>query len=90
MHHVAIEENGLKSVSVGWNIAGEDLHAWDPEAIVYTGWMTAAMPSSAAVLHGHRRVMTETSDFARIRRVGKGRPAYRKCGPPQPGKRTWG
>ena len=27
------------------------------------GWLTAAMPSSAAALHSRRRVMTEVSDF---------------------------
>ena len=65
LHHVAIEGNGLKALG-RMDIPGEDLLTSDPEAVLYTGWMTAAMPSSAAVLHGHRRVMTETSDFAQI------------------------
>ena len=38
--------------------------------------MAAAIPASAAVLNGRRRVMTETSDFAQIQSGFKGpRPA---------------
>ncbi len=65
LHHVAIEGNGLKVLG-RLDIPGEDVLSSDPEAVIYGGWMTAAMPSSAALLHGRRRVMTETSDFAQV------------------------
>jgi hypothetical protein len=46
------------------DIPGLDLLTSDPEAVIHSGWMTAGLPSSAAILNGGRRVMTEVSDFA--------------------------
>jgi hypothetical protein len=43
----------------------------DPEVVRHGGWLAAAMPASAAVLHGRRRVMTEVSDFVQ-KMGGKG------------------
>jgi hypothetical protein len=53
------------------DIPGLDMLSSDPEAVIHRGWMTAAMPSSAAILHGRRRVMTEVSDFSQ-RMGGRG------------------
>lgn len=61
--HVPLEGNGLKCLG-RMDIPGLDMLTSAPEAVLASGWMTAAMPSSAAVLHGRRRVMTEVSDFA--------------------------
>jgi hypothetical protein len=36
----------------------------DPAAVIHSGWLTAGLPSSAAMLTGGRRVMTEVSDFS--------------------------
>jgi hypothetical protein len=63
MHHPALEGNGLKALSC-MDIPGLDVLSSDPEAVVHSGWMTAALPASAALLSGRRRVMTEVSDFS--------------------------
>jgi hypothetical protein len=63
MHHPALDGNTLKAL-MRMDIPGLDVLTSDPEAVIYSGWMTAGMPSSAAVLNGGRRVMTEVSDFA--------------------------
>jgi hypothetical protein len=63
LHHVPLDGNGL-AVLGRMDIPGLDMLSSDPQAVIYSGWMTAAMPSSAAVLHGRRRVMTEVSDFS--------------------------
>ncbi|MEI8372533.1 MAG: hypothetical protein WCJ35_06835 [Planctomycetota bacterium] len=62
MHHATLEGNGLKALG-RMDIPGMDLLTSNPEQVLRDGWMTAAMPSSAAALHGRRRVMTEVSDF---------------------------
>jgi hypothetical protein len=62
MHHAALEGNGLKVLGQ-MDIPGLDLLTSNPEAVLGDGWLTAALPSSAAALHGRRRVMTEVSDF---------------------------
>ncbi len=62
-HHAALEGNTLK-VLARMDVPGLDLlNSW-PEAVIHSGWMTAGMPASAAVLNGGRRVMTEVSDFS--------------------------
>lgn len=63
LHHVPLEGNGLKCLG-RMDIPGLDLLTSDPEAVIHSGWMTAALPTSAAALNGRRRVMTEVSDFA--------------------------
>jgi len=63
MHHPALDGNKLK-VLTRMDIPGLDVLTSDPEAVIYSGWMTAGLPSSAAILNGGRRVMTEVSDFA--------------------------
>jgi hypothetical protein len=63
MHHPVLEGNGLK-VLTRMHIPGLDMLTSDPEAVIHSGWMTAALPCSAAVLSGRRRVMTEVSDFS--------------------------
>jgi hypothetical protein len=63
MHHPALEGNGLKALGF-MDIPGLDVLSSDPEAVIHGGWMTAALPASAALLNGRRRVMTEVSDFS--------------------------
>ena len=63
MHHPALDGNKLKAL-MRMDIPGLDLLTSDPEAVIHSGWMTAGLPSSAAILNGGRRVMTEVSDFA--------------------------
>jgi len=62
LHNVALEGNALKMLS-RMDIPGLDVLSSDPEAVIYTGWMTAVLPTSAALLSGRRLVMTEVSDF---------------------------
>lgn len=63
MHHPALEGNGLKALA-RMDIPGLDMLSSDPEAALHGGWLAAALPSSAAMLTGRRRVMTEVSDFS--------------------------
>jgi hypothetical protein len=63
LHQVPLEGNGLQALST-MDIPGLDLLTSDPAAVVHGGWLTAALPSSAALLMGRRRVMTEVSDFS--------------------------
>jgi len=62
IHHVPLEGNGLKVLGL-MDIPGLDMLSSDPEVVRHGGWLAAAMPASAAVLGGRRRVMTEVSDF---------------------------
>jgi hypothetical protein len=43
----------------------------DPQAVLYSGWLTATLPASAAIFNGGRKVMTEVSDFSQ-KMAGKG------------------
>jgi hypothetical protein len=63
VHHPALEGNTLKVLG-RMDIPGLDLLTSWPEAVIHTGWMTATLPASAALLNGGRRVMTEVSDFS--------------------------
>ncbi|NQT40469.1 MAG: hypothetical protein HQ581_23445 [Planctomycetes bacterium] len=63
LHHVPLEGNGLKVLG-RMHIPGLDILNSDPEAVIHNGWLTAALPASAARLGGRRRVMTEVSDFS--------------------------
>ena len=63
LHHVPFEGNGLK-VLARMDIPGLDMLSSDPAAVIHSGWLTAGLPSSAAMLTGGRRVMTEVSDFS--------------------------
>jgi hypothetical protein len=63
LHHVPLEGNGLKVLG-RMHIPGLDMLNSDPEAVIHRGWLTAALPASAARLAGRRRVMTEVSDFS--------------------------
>jgi len=63
LHHVPLEGNALKSL-MRMDIPGLDMLSSDPEAVIYTGWLTATLPASAALFNGGRRVMTEVSDFS--------------------------
>ena len=63
LHHVPLEGNGLKVLAL-MDIPGLDMLSSDPEAVIHSGWMTAGLPMSAAILSGRRRVMTEVSDFS--------------------------
>ena len=51
MHHPALDGNGLKALRF-MDIPGLDVLNSDPEAVAHGGWMTAALPLSAAVLEG--------------------------------------
>jgi hypothetical protein len=70
LHHVPLEGNALKALS-RMDIPGLDLLNSDPEAVIYSGWLTAGLPASAAILNGRRKVMTEVSDFSQ-RMAGNG------------------
>lgn len=72
MHHPALDGNKLKCLA-RMDIPGLDLLTSDPEAVIHSGWLTAGLPNSAAILNGGRRVMTEVSDFAQ--RMGHQGPA---------------
>jgi len=63
MHHPALYGNGLKALT-RFDIPGLDELSSDPEAVLNGHWMTAALPASAAILTGARRVFTEVSDFS--------------------------
>jgi hypothetical protein len=63
LHNAALEGNSLKMLG-RMDIPGLDMLSSDPEAVIHTGWMTAVLPASAALLNGRRLVMTEVSDFA--------------------------
>jgi hypothetical protein len=63
MHHPPLDGNKLKAL-VRMDIPGLDLLTSDPEAVIHSGWMTAGIPCSAAILNSGRRVMTEVSDFS--------------------------
>ena len=63
MHHPALEGNGLKMLA-RMDIPGLDMLTSQPAAVIHSGWMAAALPASAAMLTGRRRVMTEISDFS--------------------------
>jgi hypothetical protein len=65
LHHVPLEGNALKALG-RMDVPGLDMLTSDPEQVVRDGWMTAALPASAAALHGRRRVMTEISDFSEV------------------------
>ncbi len=62
-HHPALEGNTLKVLG-RMDIPGLDMLSSNPEAVIHSGWMTAVLPASAALLNGGRRVMTEVSDFS--------------------------
>jgi hypothetical protein len=63
LHHVPLDGNGLKVLG-RMDIPGLDMLSSNPEVVIHSGWMTAAVPNSAALLQGRRRVMTEVSDFS--------------------------
>jgi hypothetical protein len=63
LHHVPLDGNGLK-VLCRMDIPGLDMLSSNPEVVLHSGWLTAALPASAALLEGRRRVMTEVSDFS--------------------------
>jgi len=65
MHHPALDGNHLKALS-RMDIPGLDMLSSDPETVIHGGWLAAALPASAAMLTGGRRVMTEVSDFSQI------------------------
>ncbi len=63
LHQVPLEGNALRAL-MRMEIPGLDMLSSDPQTVVHSGWLTAALPSSAAQLSGGRRVMTEISDFS--------------------------
>ncbi len=63
LHHPTLEGNGLKALS-HMHIPGLDMLSSNPETFMNGSWMTVALPASAAVLRGGRRVFTEISDFS--------------------------
>jgi len=62
MHHPALYGNSLKMLA-RMDIPGLDMLTSQPAAVIHSGWTAAALPASAAMLTGRRRVMTEISDF---------------------------
>ncbi|MFH1604661.1 MAG: hypothetical protein ABIH03_12215, partial [Pseudomonadota bacterium] len=65
LHGAPLSGNPLKMLSC-MDIPGLDMLNSDPEAVIYTGWLTAGLPASAAIFNGGRRVMTEVSDFSQV------------------------
>jgi len=65
LHHVPLYGNALKALR-RMDIPGLDMLSSDPQAVIYTGWMTAILPASAALFNGGRKIMTEVSDFSQI------------------------
>jgi len=63
LQHVPLDGNKLKVLS-RMDIPGMDMLSSDPEVVLHSDWLTAALPASAALLEGRRRVMTEVSDFS--------------------------
>ncbi len=63
LHHVPLEGNAFK-VLLQMDIPGLDMLSSDPQAVIYSGWLTAILPASAALFNGGRKVMTEVSDFS--------------------------
>jgi len=63
LHHVPLYGNGLKAIAQ-MDVPGLDMLSSNPEVVIHSGWLTAAMPVSGALLTGCRRVMTEVSDFS--------------------------
>lgn len=63
LHHPTLEGNGLAALS-HMHIPGMDMLSSNPESFMNGGWMTVALPASAALLRGSRRVFTEVSDFS--------------------------
>jgi hypothetical protein len=63
LHHVPLEGNALKAL-MRMDIPGLDILSSDPEAVIYSGWLTASLPASAALFNDGRQVMTEVSDFS--------------------------
>lgn len=88
LHHVPLEGNGLKCLG-RMDIPGLDLLTSDPEAVIHSGWMTAGLPTSAAALHGRRRVMTEVSDFSQ-RQSGRGMAALPEMQATAAWQAAWG
>lgn len=70
MPQVALEGNALKMLAA-MDIPGLDMLSSDPAVVINAGWLTAGLPTSAAVLNNRRRVMTEISDFSQ-KMSGKG------------------
>ena len=63
LHQVPLEGNALRVLG-RMDIPGLDMLSSDPQAVIYSGWLTATLPASAALLNGGRKVMTEVSDFS--------------------------
>lgn len=63
LHHVPLQGNALK-VLMQMDIPGLDMLSSNPQAVIYSGWLTATLPTSAALFNGGRKVMTEVSDFS--------------------------
>ncbi|MHC4799847.1 MAG: hypothetical protein ACYTF1_24695, partial [Planctomycetota bacterium] len=61
--HVPLVGNSLKCLT-RMDIPGLDMLNSNPVAVVNSGWLTASLPASAALLTGKRYVMTEVSDYS--------------------------
>lgn len=88
LHQTPLEGNAIKSLS-RMDIPGLDLLTSDPEAVIHSGWMTAGLPSSAGLLCGRRRVMSETSDFSQ-RQSGHGAAALPEMQATAAWQAAWG
>jgi hypothetical protein len=88
LHHVPLHGNALQVLS-RMDIPGLDMLTSDPSAVIHSGWLTAALPSSAAQLTGGRRVMTEISDFSQ-KMSGRGPAALAEMQAAAAWQATWG
>jgi len=62
VHHVP-EYGNLLACLMRMDIPGLDLLTSDPERVMRDKWLTGALPLSAALFNGGRKVMTEVSHF---------------------------
>lgn len=62
VNHPALYGNALKCFS-RLDIPGMDMLSSWPGAVYHQVWPAAVFPASAGLLNGHRKVMTEVSDF---------------------------
>ncbi len=60
---VGLYGNSLKAL-MRMDIPGLDILSSEPADVLYSSWLTASLPASAALWNGGRKVMTEVSDFA--------------------------
>ena len=85
LHHGPQDGNKLKCLA-RMDIPGEDMLTSNPDVAIDSGWMTVAMPASAAVLTGAAACLPRSVTLRR-EWAGWGRPRWRTCKRRRPGRR---